>query len=105
MEHCFCQYLKNNIPDIRLIPLDYVTIWHFLYYFNQNKQISMNLQCHTAQANVSLKNVYLSALSAQKVQILLPFAPLPLKIYLANPFAHKKNQVLVLSLPAIRAAI
>ena len=25
-EHCFCQYLKNNISDIRLIPLDYVTI-------------------------------------------------------------------------------
>ena len=25
IEHCFCQYLKNNIPDIRLIPLDYVT--------------------------------------------------------------------------------
>ena len=24
-EHCFCQYLKNNIPDIRLIPLDHVT--------------------------------------------------------------------------------
>ena len=24
-KHCFCQYLKNNIPDIRLIPLDHVT--------------------------------------------------------------------------------
>ena len=24
-EHCFCRYLKNNIPDIRLIPLDHVT--------------------------------------------------------------------------------
>ena len=24
-EHCFCQYLKNNIADIRLIPLDHVT--------------------------------------------------------------------------------
>ena len=24
-EHCFCQYLKNNISDIRLIPLDNVT--------------------------------------------------------------------------------
>ena len=23
--HCFCQYPKNNIPDIRLIPLDSVT--------------------------------------------------------------------------------
>ena len=25
-EHCFCQYLKNNIANIRLIPLDHVTI-------------------------------------------------------------------------------
>ena len=25
-EHCFCQYLKNNITDIWLIPLDHVTI-------------------------------------------------------------------------------
>ena len=25
-EHCFCQYLKNNIPDIRLIPLDHVYV-------------------------------------------------------------------------------
>ena len=24
-EHSFCQYLKNNIADIRLIPPDYVT--------------------------------------------------------------------------------
>ena len=24
-EHCFWQYLKNNIADIRLIPLDRVT--------------------------------------------------------------------------------
>ena len=24
-EHCFCQYLKNNMADIRLIPLDHVT--------------------------------------------------------------------------------
>ena len=24
-EHCFGQYLKNHIPDIRLIPLDHVT--------------------------------------------------------------------------------
>ena len=24
-EHCFCQYLENNIPDIRLIPLDHGT--------------------------------------------------------------------------------
>ena len=24
-EHCFCQYLKYNITDIRLIPLDPVT--------------------------------------------------------------------------------
>ena len=24
-EHCFCQNLKNNIADIRLIPLDHVT--------------------------------------------------------------------------------
>ena len=24
-EHCFCQYFKNNIADIRLIPLDHVT--------------------------------------------------------------------------------
>ena len=24
-ERCFCQYLKNNITDIRLIPLDHVT--------------------------------------------------------------------------------
>ena len=27
-EHCFCQYQKNNIPDIRLIPLDHVTYGH-----------------------------------------------------------------------------
>ena len=25
MERCFCQYLKTNIADIRLIPLDHVT--------------------------------------------------------------------------------
>ena len=25
--HCFCQYLKNNIPDIRLIPIDHVTYY------------------------------------------------------------------------------
>ena len=25
LEHCFCQYLKTNIADIRLIPLDHVT--------------------------------------------------------------------------------
>ena len=25
-EHCFCQYLKNNMADIRLIPLDHVTV-------------------------------------------------------------------------------
>ena len=24
-DHCFCQYLKNNITDIRLIHLDHVT--------------------------------------------------------------------------------
>ena len=24
-EHCFCHYLKNNISDIRLIPVDHVT--------------------------------------------------------------------------------
>ena len=24
-EHCFCQYLKNNMADIRLIPPDHVT--------------------------------------------------------------------------------
>ena len=24
-EHCFCQYLKNNMADIRLIPLDHFT--------------------------------------------------------------------------------
>ena len=29
-KHCFYQYLKNDIPDIRLIPLDHVT-----YYVNQ----------------------------------------------------------------------
>ena len=23
-DHCFCPYLKINIPDIRLIPLDHV---------------------------------------------------------------------------------
>ena len=27
-EHCFCQYLKNSISDIRLIPLDHVTYYH-----------------------------------------------------------------------------
>ena len=32
-EHCFGQYLKNNIPDIRLIPLDHVT-----YIFSVIKQ-------------------------------------------------------------------
>ena len=29
-EHCFCLYLENNLPGIRLIPLDHVTyeqIW------------------------------------------------------------------------------
>ena len=25
IKHCFCQYLKNNMADIRLIPLDHVT--------------------------------------------------------------------------------
>ena len=29
-EFCFCQYLKNNIPDIRLIPLDHATYSKFL---------------------------------------------------------------------------
>ena len=24
-EHCFCHYLKNNMADVRLIPLDHVT--------------------------------------------------------------------------------
>ena len=24
-EHCFCQYRKNNISDIRLIPRDHIT--------------------------------------------------------------------------------
>ena len=28
-EHCFCHYLKNNIADIRLIPLDHVTYYSF----------------------------------------------------------------------------
>ena len=29
-EHCFCQYLKYNITDIRLIPLDHVTnVFHW----------------------------------------------------------------------------
>ena len=27
--NCFCQYLKNNMANIRLIPLDHVT-WHYL---------------------------------------------------------------------------
>ena len=29
-EHCFCQYLKNNMADIRLIPLDHVTSFVFV---------------------------------------------------------------------------
>ena len=32
-EHCFCQYLKSNIPDIGLIPLDHVTYFLALIYF------------------------------------------------------------------------
>ena len=27
---CFCQYLKNNISDIELIPLDHVIIMNFI---------------------------------------------------------------------------
>ena len=29
-EHCFCQYLKNHIADIRFIPLDHVTNFNAL---------------------------------------------------------------------------
>ena len=29
----FCQYLKNNFPDIRLIPLDHVTYVNVLSTF------------------------------------------------------------------------
>ena len=50
IEHCFCQYLKINISDIRLIPLDHVTI----YYDNNQRVIrSFNEKnlverlCHT----------------------------------------------------------
>ena len=35
-EHCFCQYLKNNMADIRLIPVDHVTyyvLWFFSHKF------------------------------------------------------------------------
>ena len=31
-EHRFCQYLKNNIANIRLIPLDHVTYNEYLTY-------------------------------------------------------------------------
>ena len=33
IQHCFCQYLKNNIADIRLIHLDHVTYYSCLAGF------------------------------------------------------------------------
>ena len=39
LEHSFCQYLKTNIADIRLIPLDHVTYEDLIHIISLQTEI------------------------------------------------------------------